>query len=51
MRVTEAAFYYAIVQNDSAILQMGDDVLKCIAVELVVQHAELLASSPGVPAT
>lgn len=33
--VAEAAFYDAIVQNDSAVLQMGDDVLKRIAVELV----------------
>lgn len=31
----EAAFYDAIVQNDAAVLQMGDDTLKRIAVELV----------------
>lgn len=31
----EAAFCDAIVQNDAAILQMGDDVLKKIAVDLV----------------
>ncbi|PBC38602.1 deoxyribonuclease HsdR [Rhodococcus sp. ACS1] len=35
LSVAEAAFYDAIVQNDSAILQMGDDVLKKIAVDLV----------------
>ena len=35
LSVSEAAFYDAIVQNDSAVLQMGDDVLKKIAVELV----------------
>jgi type I restriction enzyme R subunit len=31
----EAAFYDAIVQNDAAVLQMGDDVLKKMAAELV----------------
>lgn len=31
----EAAFYDAIVQNEAAVLQMGDDVLKKIAAELV----------------
>ena len=31
----EAAFYDAIVQNDSSILEMGDDTLKKIAAELV----------------
>ncbi|MCL5947555.1 MAG: DUF3387 domain-containing protein, partial [Actinobacteria bacterium] len=36
LSIAEAAFYDAIVQNDSAILQMGDDVLKRIAVDLVV---------------
>lgn len=36
LSVAEAAFYDAIVQNDAAILQMGDDVLKRIAVDLVV---------------
>jgi type I restriction enzyme R subunit len=35
LSVAEAAFYDAIVQNDSAVLQMGDDVLKKIATELV----------------
>ncbi|WP_298211323.1 type I restriction endonuclease subunit R [Ferrimicrobium sp.] len=35
LSVSEAAFYDAIVQNDSAVLQMGDEVLKKIAVELV----------------
>lgn len=33
--VSEAAFYYAIVQNDSAVMQMGDDVLEKFAVELI----------------
>ena len=36
LSVAEAAFYDAIVQNDSAILQMGDEILKKIAVDLVV---------------
>lgn len=36
LSVAEAAFYDAIMQNDSAVLQMGDDVLKKIAVELVI---------------
>lgn len=31
----EAAFYDAIVQNDTAVLEMGDDKLKHIAVDLV----------------
>lgn len=31
----EAAFYDAIVQNDAAVLQMGDETLKKIAAELV----------------
>jgi type I restriction enzyme R subunit len=35
LTVAEAAFYDAVVQNEVAILQMGDDVLKKIAVELV----------------
>jgi len=35
LSVAEAAFYDAIVQNDAAILQMGDDTLKRIAVDLV----------------
>lgn len=35
LRADEVAFYDAVVQNDAAILQMGDDVLKKIAVELV----------------
>jgi type I restriction enzyme, R subunit len=33
---SEAAFYDAIVQNETAALQMGDDVLKETAAELVV---------------
>jgi type I restriction enzyme R subunit len=32
---SEAAFYDAIVQNDAAVLQMGDDTLKKMAGELV----------------
>lgn len=35
LSVSEAAFYDAIVQNDVAVLQMGDDTLKKIAVNLV----------------
>lgn len=35
LSVAEAAFYDAIVQNDAAVLQMGDDVLKKMAGELV----------------
>lgn len=35
LSVAEAAFYDAIVQNNSAVLQMGDDILKKIAVDLV----------------
>ena len=35
LSVAEAAFYDAIVQNDAAVLQMGDDTLKKIAVDLV----------------
>ncbi|MBT7457560.1 MAG: type I restriction endonuclease subunit R, partial [Gemmatimonadetes bacterium] len=31
----EIAFYDAVVQNDSAVLDLGDDVLKAIAVNLV----------------
>ncbi len=30
----EAAFYDAVVQNDAAVLKMGDDTLKKIAAEL-----------------
>ncbi len=37
LSVSEAAFYDAIVQNEAAVLTMGDDVLKKIAVELVGQ--------------
>jgi type I restriction enzyme R subunit len=33
--VAEAALYDAIAQNDSAVLELGDDTLKKIAVELV----------------
>jgi type I restriction enzyme, R subunit len=32
---SEAAFYDAIVQNDTAVLEMGDDTLKQMAAELV----------------
>lgn len=35
LSVAEAAFYDAIVQNDAAVLRMGDDTLKKISVELV----------------
>lgn len=35
LREDEIAFYDAIVQNDSAVLEMGDDTLKTIARELV----------------
>ncbi|MEX5718202.1 type I restriction endonuclease subunit R [Geodermatophilus maliterrae] len=35
LSVAEAAFYDAIVQNDAAVLEMGDDTLKKIASELV----------------
>ena len=36
LSVAEAALYDAIVSNDAAVLVMGDEVLKKIAVELVV---------------
>lgn len=35
LSVAEAAFFDAIVQNDTAVLQMGDDTLKKMAVDLV----------------
>lgn len=35
LSVDEAAFYDAIVQNDAAVLQMGDETLKKMAAELV----------------
>ncbi len=35
LSVDEAAFYDAIVQNDAAVLEMGDETLKKIASELV----------------
>ena len=35
LSVAEAALYDAIVQNDAAVLEMGDEVLKRIAVDLV----------------
>jgi type I restriction enzyme, R subunit len=35
LRDDELVFYDAICQNDSAVLEMGDDVLKKIARELV----------------
>ena len=37
LSVSEAAFYDAIVQNEAAVLTMGDEVLKTIAIELVGQ--------------
>ena len=37
LSIAEAAFYDAIVQNDSSVLTMGDDTLKKIAVDLVWQ--------------
>jgi type I restriction enzyme R subunit len=36
LSVSEAALYDAIVQNESAVLEMGDETLKKIAVELVL---------------
>ena len=36
----EVAFYDAIVQNDSAVLQLGDETLKKIAHELVTAVRE-----------
>ena len=35
LSVAEAAFYDAIVQNEAAVLEMGDETLKRIAVDLV----------------
>lgn len=35
MRDDELAFYDAVCQNDSAVMELGDDVLKTIAQELV----------------
>jgi type I restriction enzyme R subunit len=35
LRDDELAFYDAVCQNDSAVMEMGDDVLKAIAKELV----------------
>jgi type I restriction enzyme R subunit len=35
LSVAEAAFYDAIVQNQAAVMQMGDDTLKKMAHELV----------------
>ena len=35
LSVTEAALYDAILQNDSAVLELGDETLKRIAIELV----------------
>lgn len=35
LSVAEVAFYDAIAQNDAAVLQMGDDTLKQIAIDLV----------------
>jgi type I restriction enzyme R subunit len=36
LSVAEAAFFDAIVQNDAAVLQMGDETLKRISAELVM---------------
>ena len=36
LRDDELAFYDAVCQNDSAVMELGDDVLKTIAQELVV---------------
>jgi type I restriction enzyme R subunit len=36
LRDDELAFYDAVCQNDSAVMELGDDVLKSIAQELVV---------------
>jgi type I restriction enzyme R subunit len=48
LSVAEAAFYDSIVQNDSAVLQMGDEVLKKIAAELVaaIQSSATIDWSP-----
>ena len=35
LRSDELAFYDAVCQNDSAVMELGDDVLKQIARELV----------------
>jgi type I restriction enzyme R subunit len=35
LSIAEAAFYDAVVQNDAAILQMGDETLKRISIDLV----------------
>jgi type I restriction enzyme R subunit len=35
LRDDELAFYDAVCQNDSAVMELGDDVLKTIAQELV----------------
>lgn len=35
LSVAEAALYDAIVQNDTAVLEMGDEILKRIATDLV----------------
>lgn len=35
LRPEEMAFYDAVIQNDSAVLELGDDALKKIARELV----------------
>lgn len=40
LREDEIAFYDAIVQNDSAVLEMGDEVLKEIAQKLVIAVRE-----------
>jgi type I restriction enzyme R subunit len=52
LSVAEAALYDAIVQNDAAVLQMGDATLKKIAVDLVwaVQQSVTIDWSQGVGA-
>ena len=35
LRDDELAFYDAVCQNDSAVMELGDDILKAIAQELV----------------
>ena len=40
LSVAEAAFYDAIVQNQAAVLQMGDETLKRIAVDGGLDSAE-----------
>lgn len=37
---TEVAFYDPIVQNDAAVMELGDEVIKAIARELVITVRE-----------